>query len=383
MTTPHPFDARPLTDPIDPAELRAFGRQMRSGGLAANIVPVMMAVFGILVFAVVFVAFIGGVIASFSTGGTGQGMPFVLVSIVLLSVIAALCVLAVRRWLRPTRAFRLVKFAQANGMEFQTIARDPQLPGMIFHQGRNRVARDIVRGEHPRLVEFGNFRYETGTDKERKTHDWGYIAIRLDVPLPNIVLDATSNNGFFGSNLPEQFGRHQRLGLEGDFDRYFTLYAPEGYEQDALYLFTPDIMARFIDHAAALDVEIVDDWLLLYAQRDMTTLDPAQWAWEFSIVRRSGIRSPPAGGPDRGRAGRAAPAAGGAGARARRDGHRRDRLAGGAVRHAHALTAPPSRRDERAERDQPAAAFAATQAARRARCSTGSGTGRDANRRFV
>src|SRR5690606_27778890 len=54
--------------------------------------------------------------------------------------------------------------------------------------------------------------------------------------------------------------------------------------RDALYLFTPDIMARFIDNAAALDVEIVDDWLFLYAKRDFSTVDPATWSWLFSVV---------------------------------------------------------------------------------------------------
>ncbi|MFX9112502.1 hypothetical protein ABTN46_19510, partial [Acinetobacter baumannii] len=31
--------------------------------------------------------------------------------------------------------------------------------------------------------------------------------------------------------------------------------------------------------AAALDVEIVDDRLFLYAERDLVTLDPATWQW--------------------------------------------------------------------------------------------------------
>ncbi|CAH0201698.1 hypothetical protein [Microbacterium foliorum] len=43
-------------------------------------------------------------------------------------------------------------------------------------------------------------------------------------------------------------------------------------------------MARFIDHAAQLDVEIVDDWLFLYARREVSTLDPATWAWLFGAV---------------------------------------------------------------------------------------------------
>ena len=119
--------------------------------------------------------------------------------------------------------------------------------------------------------------------KNSTTYRWGYVAVKLDVPLPNIVLDAKGNNGF-GSNLPASFDRAQRLSLEGDFDEYFTLYCPEGYERDALYLFTPDIMARFIDNAAELDVEIVDDWMFLYTRRKVSTLDPATWAWLFGVV---------------------------------------------------------------------------------------------------
>ena len=141
-----------------------------------------------------------------------------------------------------------------------------------------------MRGEQPRFVEFANYQYTTGSGKNRTTHRWGYVAIKLDVPLPHIVLDARSNNGLFGSNLPATFDKDQRLSLEGDFDQHFALYCPEGYERDALYLFTPDIMARFIDNAAALDVEIVDDWLFLYGKREFSTLDPATWAWLFSVV---------------------------------------------------------------------------------------------------
>ena len=104
------------------------------------------------------------------------------------------------------------------------------------------------------------------------------------MPLPNIVLDARENDSFLGSNLPARYDRHQRLSLEGDFDRAFSLYCPEGYERDALYLFTPDIMARFMDHAATFDAEIIDDWLLLYTRQKVSTLDPSVWAEVFGTV---------------------------------------------------------------------------------------------------
>ena len=182
------------------------------------------------------------------------------------------------------RWWRLDRFARANAMTWYPSVSNPPLPGMVFGIGHGRIASDVVRGERPRFVEFGNYVYRTGSGKNESTHRWGYVAVKLSTPLPNIVLDAVGNNSLFGSNLPAALDGSQRLSLEGDFDRTFTLYCPSGYEADALYLFTPDIMARFVDHAAALDIEIVDDWLFLYTPREASTLDPATWAWLFSVV---------------------------------------------------------------------------------------------------
>ena len=78
--------------------------------------------------------------------------------------------------------------------------------------------------------------------------------------------------------------RAQRLSLEGDFDDYFTLYCPETYERDALYLFTPDVMARLIDRVRGFDVEIIDDWLFFTSSRDVVTLDPDRWQGLFDAV---------------------------------------------------------------------------------------------------
>jgi len=235
---------------------------------------------------VLFIAFIGfAVFGVFLTIALGSSAG-VVVPLLMLIVIGLAVWGGIAWWNRQlVRGYRLAGFANANGMTYLPELKDPQLPGMLFDLGRSRVAKDLVRGVSPRFVEFANFTYTTGSGKDSETHDWGYIAIRLDVPLPNIVLDAQSNNGFFGSNLPASYDAHQRLSLEGDFDRFFALYCPAGYERDALYLFTPDIMARFMDSASSFDVEIVDDWLFLYAQnRQVSTLDPAAWAQVFGTV---------------------------------------------------------------------------------------------------
>ncbi|WOF23241.1 hypothetical protein N8K70_00805 [Microbacterium betulae] len=289
--SPAPFDARALTEAVDRVEVGRFARDLaRRHPKPAN----AQLIVGIVV-AVVAVLLLGGTLTTFATvlvglasAGIGLGglapaaVAFPVVSVLLVAVIVGIVVSGRRR--TRERRYRLDRFARANGMGYVPSLSAPALPGMIFGLGHSRRADDLVRGEAPRFVEFANYRYTTGAGKNQTTHRWGYVAIRLDAPLPHIVLDALGNNSVFGSNLPVGFAKQQRLSLEGDFDRHFALSCPEGYEADALYLFTPDIMARFLDHAGELDVEIVDDWLFLYTRRQVSTLDPATWAWLFSVV---------------------------------------------------------------------------------------------------
>lgn len=180
------------------------------------------------------------------------------------------------------RQWRLSRFAAGNGLTYTPVAGRLQLPGMIFGARDAQVAWDVVRDAGGLVV--GNQTFSTGSGKNRRTHRWGFATVRLGTTLPHLVLDATANDALTLSNLPVSLDPAQRLSLEGDFDRHFTLYAPAGYERDALYLFTPDVMARFVDRAAALDVEIVDDRLLLYSRSDLSTLEPEVWEWVFATI---------------------------------------------------------------------------------------------------
>lgn len=283
MTPPPTFDAGPLTEPVDAAAVRAFAAELRSRPTAGLSASTIIGIVAMTVAAIVLLPLLVGVILSLGSFGTSPAVaaiPLVLIFL-LLAAVGVMIWLAARN--AQARRYRLHRFAQANGMSYEPKLADPPLPGMIFGLGRARQSTDLVRGTRPRFVEFGNYQYTVQSGKNSTTYRWGYVAVKLDAPLPNIVLDAKGNNGF-GSNLPASFQKAQRLSLEGDFDQHFTLYCPAGYERDALYLFTPDIMARFIDNAAQLDVEIVDDWLFLYTQRKVSTLDPATWAWLFAVV---------------------------------------------------------------------------------------------------
>lgn len=160
------------------------------------------------------------------------------------------------------RHVKVYKFALANNAQFIPGAKDPAYSGAIFDYGNSRsIVNAVVL---PNSTEIGNYMYVTGSGKNRSEHHWGYVRVKLVRKLPHMLLDAKSNN-IFGkiSNLPQSFGR-QSMSLEGDFDKYFTLYVPNGYQRDALYALTPDVMAALVDAGKNYDIEIVDDELFIY-----------------------------------------------------------------------------------------------------------------------
>jgi hypothetical protein len=61
------------------------------------------------------------------------------------------------------------------------------------------------------------------------------------------------------------------LRLEGDFNRYFSLWVTKEFEAEAYEIFTPDIMATLIEKAKNLNFEFIDDKLYIYNGKIINT----------------------------------------------------------------------------------------------------------------
>jgi hypothetical protein len=170
----------------------------------------------------------------------------------------------IRRRSRLKAWYRMWNFGEDNDLVFSRTELSPGLPGTVFQPGGGYHAQlvDHFTGDGGRFS-YGNMFTETREPKKTSTEETGYLAVRLERRLPHMVLKAKNQRWGIGG-LPGDFRKDQTLSLEGDFDRRFTLYCPAEYETDALYVFTPDLMALMIDEARHFDVEIVDDWMLAY-----------------------------------------------------------------------------------------------------------------------
>lgn len=181
---------------------------------------------------------------------------------------------ALQAWRNASRVVRIERAARANGLEFDPLPTAVPLVGMVAEQAANTLATDLLRSADPRRPAFTAATIGPGI--ARAARQGGILVLELDRRTPNIVVVNRRARG--RHDLRARFRGDQRLRLEGNFDRTFSLYCPAGYETDALYVFTPDVMARMLDLASDCHAELVDGFLVLTSGRPWSLGTPRGFA---------------------------------------------------------------------------------------------------------
>ena len=149
--------------------------------------------------------------------------------------------------------------ADEGGYDYRPQVVNPPVSGLLFANTNHVVMSDVVDA----TATATPFVFGTLSARGGRVRDAKLVMIVLPRPVPNMVLLSTGEAVLSKAGVALDEG--QRLALEGDFDTTFTLYCPREYETDALYIFTPDLMARLVDSAAGCDIEFVDNRVLIYA----------------------------------------------------------------------------------------------------------------------
>jgi hypothetical protein len=195
------------------------------------------------------------------------GMTLVLAqtaSILLGAVLVASSTISIRRHQRQRAA--LAALADALGWGFRADIGDHVWGGSIDEQIDRgaRTARDHLDARHSDTPFDSIERTFVVGDREGATmHTVRAVRIPLPSEAPRITLRSRRGGGAL-STLPRRSTGGSRIRLEGDFSDVFEVSVPTGYETDALYVFTPDLMVVLLDESADLDLEIVDRTLHVY-----------------------------------------------------------------------------------------------------------------------
>ncbi len=203
-------------------------------------------------------------------------------SILLGMIVIALapCFIWINAFRKLVWAVRFQRFARDNQATFLSYDREiARHPGLIFNlnYSDDQVIREGVLFDNG--LEIGNYQYYTGNGRTRQEHVFGYIKIGATRSLPHIVLDAKKKKQPFfitiSEYLPTDFAPSQKITLEGDFNTYFTVYAPDGYATDALYLLTPDVMNTLLAYKT-FDFELIDTSIYVYLAHGFHLADRTQ-----------------------------------------------------------------------------------------------------------
>jgi hypothetical protein len=185
---------------------------------------------------------------------------------------------------RKERSFML-RISQALGFTYQERGdvASTQAQGLAGGQ-----ISDVISGAHSGVA-VGAFTYRVLTGGKNKY--WSYMTV-FETPvratLPDIVLqpneltlDAAANIALSRTSF---LGKYEKVPLEGNFDKYFTLYVAKGAHIEALEIFAPDTMADMIDHFQSYGLEFSNDTLYLYPMKLIK--DDATFMQALSLLER-------------------------------------------------------------------------------------------------
>lgn len=160
----------------------------------------------------------------------------------------------------------LLGFLQANGFSSSQSTVVEERRGTLFLRGHSKHISTQIGGQLQDLpFQLFNYTYTVGSGKHRTVYDAAVMELTLPRKLPHMVIDSLVEMDQGGqSTLPINFDQSQRLNLEGDFYKYFALYAPDTYGVSALSIIAPDVMETLMRHAALCDIEIIDDKIYFY-----------------------------------------------------------------------------------------------------------------------
>jgi hypothetical protein len=220
----------------------------KTGGRRIIILVVAIAL-GILLVLPAFVAAIIGL----ATGRGATSWP----AIVIILVILAAVIWSLR--LSGERRLRHLKFALDNNLTYSANSLSPPPDPLMFKIGHSQRVNEQISWPNAAAA-LANFQYTIGYGRDSRTLHLDFMSVKLPRALPHLILNSRHN----AFSPPTGDYKVQRIQLEGDFDKYFRLYAPPEYQIDALQIFTPDVMAALIKYGEYYDFELVGGELFVY-----------------------------------------------------------------------------------------------------------------------
>ena len=167
------------------------------------------------------------------------------------------------------RGMLLQAWAWGRGMRYvhqrRSTSRSPW-DGTLFPRGGGYFVRHHLLGHDVEIARFRSLPDNSGYKSAGILDSFTFVRFDLPTSVPHLVVTSNRSSAFSAAGLAISGGR--KLAASIEFDSSFTLYCPSDYERDALYVFTPDLLALLIDAAPGCDLELLGSTAYLYFSRE-------------------------------------------------------------------------------------------------------------------
>jgi hypothetical protein len=236
--------------PIDPARIMSVGSYSNNEQI----------VFGVLAFATLGIAF------WFASSEVNLVLKIILLFIGFL-VLIYLIIIKLKQAKKWNNIMQ--EFASRNSFHFNPGVQKISRSGSFFKVHDDGVSNTHINGFFGGLP-FSMFAYHYSVRRpfSNRSETESVFVMELTLPrvLPHMVIDSLveSEGGWRPSVLPVPFEKSQRMKLEGNFYKYFEVYAPDNHAVTLLAIIAPNVMEALMQHATKYDIEIIDNKLYFY-----------------------------------------------------------------------------------------------------------------------
>lgn len=138
---------------------------------------------------------------------------------------------------------------------------------LVFTQGHSkRTGYGVVGVMQDVPFRLFEYSYTIGSGKNQTTYSYTVFEFTFSGSFPHIFFNNMRNRALSGARelfLPE-------VGLPAAFSGKAKLYAPTGYEVEALEIFTPEVLSLLLEEKWPHDMEFVDKKLYVFSERTIS-----------------------------------------------------------------------------------------------------------------
>ena len=176
----------------------------------------------------------------------------------------------------------MMDFAAINGFDYKEKLSLDSVRGNIFNFGHSKTISHAISGNHNNQnIRLFNYQARTGHGRNQRTYFFTVFEIFFEKnDFPSIILKAKRR--WTDTFQPALKKDTKEIKIEDEFRESFNLFCADGYEIEALQVFTPQTLSFLKEKKLRFSVEMINNRLYIYKTGLVSTQEKLHELYEVA-----------------------------------------------------------------------------------------------------